>query len=75
MENVVTLYIKIGNYGNICNFKGKRRKEVEIMNLIIDISAEFVTLVNIETKKVLAIVDNEPRTNKIFINYNKRIHI
>lgn len=45
------------------------------MNLIIDISAEFVTLVNIETKKVLAIVDNDPRTNKIFINYNKRIHI
>lgn len=45
------------------------------MNLMIDISEEFVILVDIETKKVLAIVDNDPRTNKIFINYNKRIHI
>lgn len=42
---------------------------------MIDISEEFVILVDIETKKVLAIVDNDPRTNKIFINYNKRIHI
>ena len=50
-------------------------KEVFKMNFIIDISEKFVTLVNIETKKVLAIVDNDPRTNKIFVNDNKRIHI
>lgn len=45
------------------------------MNFIIDILEKFIVLVNIETKKVLAIVDNEPRTNKIFVNDNKRIHI